>query len=142
MTTFKGACPHDCPDICAWVVAVENGIAKSVTGDTTHPFIQGALCSKLKHYEQRTYSSDRVLYPQRCIGKKGSGEFERISWDTAAREIGNHLKRCVDENGPLSIMPHNFAGTIGMLNRYAGEPFFARLGATGVHRDICGAVAA
>ena len=37
-------------------------------------------------------------------------------------------------------MPCNFAGTIGMLQRYAGDPFFARLGATEVDRQICGNV--
>ena len=142
MTIFKGACPHDCPDTCAWLVNVENGVAKSVVGDPSHPFTEGALCSKLKHYERRTYSDKRVLFPQRRVGKKGSGQFERISWETAIDEISAKLKNCIDSDGPLSVMPHNFAGTIGLLQRYAGEPFFARLGATGVHRDICGTVAA
>ncbi|MGR8946982.1 MAG: molybdopterin-containing oxidoreductase family protein [Gammaproteobacteria bacterium] len=142
MTIYKGACPHDCPDTCAWLVEVEDGIAKAVTGDPSHPFTEGVLCSKLKHYERRVYSDKRVLYPQRRIGSKGSGRFERISWETAVEEIAARLKTDVDEHGPLSVMPHNFAGTIGLLQRYAGEPFFARLGATGVHRDICGAVAA
>ena len=139
--TFRGACPHDCPDTCAWLVKVENDKAKAVVGDPAHPFTQGALCSKLKHYERRTHNDQRVLYPQKRVGEKGRGEFVRISWDTAIKEISAHLKHCIAEDGPLSIMPHNFAGTIGMLQRYAGDAFFARLGATGVHRDICGTVA-
>ena len=139
--TFRGACPHDCPDTCAWLVEVDNGKARAVNGDPTHPFTQGALCSKLKHYERRTYSNERVLYPQKRVGPKGRAVFEQISWQTAIGEITGHLKRCLSEYGPLSVMPHNFAGTIGMLQRYAGDAFFARLGATGVHRDICGSVA-
>lgn len=141
MTIVKGACPHDCPDTCAWLVNVENGVATSVVGDPDHPFTEGALCSKLKHYEQRTYSKDRVLYPQRRVGPKGAGKFERISWQTAIDEISSRMRDISDTDGPLAIMPHNFAGTIGLLQRYAGDPFFARLGATGVHRDICGSVA-
>ena len=141
MPVFKGACPHDCPDTCAWIVNVENGVATSVVGDPNHPFTEGALCSKLKHYEKRTYSEDRVLYPQRRVGKKGSGEFEQISWATAIDEISTRLKQTIEQHGPLAAMPHNFAGTIGLLERYAGDPFFARLGATGVHRDTCGSVA-
>lgn len=139
---IKGACPHDCPDTCAWIVNVLDGRAESVVGDPDHPFTEGALCSKLKHYEQRTYSPQRVLFPQRRIGEKGSGKFERISWDTAIEEIAAKLQSTLACHGPLSIMPHNFAGTIGLLHRYAGDPFFARMGATGVYRDICGSVAA
>ena len=138
---YHGACPHDCPDTCAWLVKVENDEALAVIGDPNHPFTAGTLCSKLKHYERRTHSDQRVLYPQKRVGTKGRGKFERISWHTAIEEITEHIKRCAADYGPLSIMPHNFAGTIGMLQRYAGDAFFAKLGATGVHRDICGSVA-
>ena len=140
-TLVRGVCPHDCPDTCAWLVIVEHGVATSVVGDPDHPFTEGALCSKLKHYEQRTYSKDRVLYPHRRVGPKGAGKFERISWETAIDEISTRMREISATDGPLAIMPHNFAGTIGLLHRYAGDPFFARLGATGVHRDICGSVA-
>lgn len=140
-TIYRGACPHDCPDTCAWLVEVEDGRARAVIGDPEHPFTQGALCAKLKHYEKRTHHAERILYPLKRIGPKGEAAFERISWEQAISEISAGLKRCIEEFGALSVMPHNFAGTIGMLQRYAGDAFFARLGATGVHRDICGAVA-
>ncbi len=51
------------------------------------------------------------------------------------------LKQTMAEDGPLAVMPYNFAGTIGMLQRYAGEQFFARVGATEMLGDICGATA-
>ena len=138
---YRGACPHDCPDTCAWLVEVEGGKARAVIGDPEHPFTQGALCAKLKHYERRTHHAERILYPMKRVGPKGEAAFERISWDQAITEITVRLKHAIEEFGSLSVMPHNFAGTIGMLQRYAGDAFFARLGATGVHRDICGAVA-
>lgn len=142
MKTVHGACPHDCPDTCAWLVSVDDdGRAVGLKGDPDHPFTRGALCSKLKRYPQRVYSEERVLYPQRRIGAKGEGRFERISWDTALEEIVARLKETIAKDGPLGAMPCSFAGTIGLLNRYAGDPFFKRLGATELDRQICGNVA-
>ena len=142
MKTVHGACPHDCPDTCAWLVTVDDeGKAVEFRGDPKHPFTNGSLCSKLKRYPQRVYSEDRVLYPMRRVGPKGTGAFERISWDEALKEISQRLKQTLTDSGPLAAMPYNFAGTIGMLQRYAGEQFFARLGATEVLGDLCGATA-
>jgi anaerobic selenocysteine-containing dehydrogenase len=137
-----GACPHDCPDTCAWLVTVDDdGRVVNFEGDPAHPFTDGALCSKLKRYPDRVYSKDRVLHPLRRTGAKGEGRFERIGWDEAIDEIVVRLQETVDEHGPLAAMPYNFAGTCGMLQRYAGEQFFARLGATEMLGDICGATA-
>jgi len=118
MKVVHGACPHDCPDTCAWLVTVDDdGRAIKFAGDPEHPFTRGALCSKLKRYPDRVYSNDRVLYPMRRIGNKGEGKFERISWDAALDEMVARLKTTVDKHGPLSAMPYNFAGSIGMLKR-------------------------
>ena len=142
MKQVHGACPHDCPDTCAWQVTVDDdGRATQVHGTPDHPFTQGALCTKLKRYPERVYSDQRVLYPLRRSGAKGSGSFTRISWDAALSEITTRLKHDIAQHGSLCAMPCNFAGTIGVLQRYAGDQFFARLGATEVDRQICGNVA-
>ena len=83
--TTIGACPHDCPDTCSMLVAVEDGVALSVRGNPDHPFTRGRLCVKVNNYQERAYDPERILYPMRRIGRKGSGDFERISWDDAPR---------------------------------------------------------
>jgi len=55
------ACPHDCPDTCAMLVTVEDGVAKKIQGDPSMPFTEGTLCTKVAHYLERTYSPDRLL---------------------------------------------------------------------------------
>src|SRR5262249_40074825 len=75
------ACPHDCPDTCAMVTTVRDGRVVGVRGNPEHPFTRGGLCVKVKNFEERVYHPDRVLYPLRRTGAKGSGAFERISWD-------------------------------------------------------------
>ncbi|MGR8920917.1 MAG: molybdopterin-dependent oxidoreductase, partial [Gammaproteobacteria bacterium] len=142
MKTVRGACPHDCPDTCAWLVTVDDdGRATRVEGDPDHPFTRGALCSKLKRYPDRVNAADRVLYPLKRTGAKGAGQFARIGWDEALDEVVARLEQTIARHGPLAALPYNFAGTIGMLGRYAGEQFFARLGATELLGDICGMTA-
>src|SRR5947208_16644401 len=83
----RGACPHDCPDTCAMLVTVEDGRAVRVAGDPDHPVTSGFLCTKVNRYVERTYHRDRLLHPMRRTGRKGLGQFERISWDEALDEI-------------------------------------------------------
>ena len=44
---IKGACGHDCPDTCGWVVDVVDGEAVKMVGDPDHPFTRGTLCAKV-----------------------------------------------------------------------------------------------
>src|SRR5256885_1272488 len=90
--TVHVACPHDCPDTCAMLVTVEDGIATKIQGDPTMPFTDGTLCTKVSHYLERTYSPDRLLYPMKRTGKKGEGKFRRVGWDEALDEIAGRLK--------------------------------------------------
>ena len=82
-TTHHGACPHDCPDTCSMVFEVEDGKLARLKGNSDHPMTRGGLCVKVKDYEKRHYHPDRVLYPMRRVGPKGSKQFERITWDAA-----------------------------------------------------------
>ena len=136
-TVVRVACPHDCPDTCAMLVTVEDGVAKKIQGDPTMPFTDGTLCTKVAYYLERTYAPDRLLYPMRRVGKKGAGKFERITWDAALDEIAERLKAAAAEN-PETILPCSYAGTMGMV-QYASmdRRFFHRLGATLLDRTLC-----
>ena len=136
--TVRGACPHDCPDTCAMLVTVENGKATKVRGDPDHPFTQGGLCVKVNDYTNHTYSPNRVLYPLRRVGRKGEGQFERISWDEALDEIATRFRAIINEYGGQAILPYSYLGTEGILNGLTvGDPFFHRLGATVSERTFC-----
>jgi anaerobic selenocysteine-containing dehydrogenase len=137
-TIVRGACPHDCPDTCAMLVTVDNGRAVAVRGDPEHPFTRGGLCVKVNDYTERVYSPERVLYPLRRIGPKGSGKFERIGWDSALDEIANRFRAIIDEHGAQAILPYSYLGTEGLLNGLnVGDAFFNRLGASISERTFC-----
>jgi anaerobic selenocysteine-containing dehydrogenase len=136
-TIVRAACPHDCPDTCAMLVTVKDGVAIKVQGDPLHPFTDGSLCTKVSHYAERTYSPDRLLHPMKRVGPKGKGEFRRVSWDEALDEIAARLKVCAAEN-PETILPLSYAGTMGMLQHSSMDRrFFHKLGASQLERTLC-----
>jgi anaerobic selenocysteine-containing dehydrogenase len=133
----RAACPHDCPDTCAMLVTVENGVATKIQGDPSMPFTDGTLCTKVAHYLERTYSPDRLTHPLRRIGKKGKGEFRRITWDEALDEIAARLKALAADD-PQSILPCSYAGTMGMVQYMSMDRrFFHKLGASLLDRTLC-----
>jgi len=139
VTTVRAACPHDCPDTCAMLVSVRDGRALEVRGDPGHPFTRGGLCVKVNNYVDKTYSPDRVLYPLRRSGPKGSGSFERVSWAEALDEIASRFRSSIADFGAESIMPVSYLGTEGVLNGLSvGDAFFNKLGATITERTYCG----
>lgn len=137
--TIHAACPHDCPDTCAMIVEVEGDRATRVSGDSAHPPTRGFLCTKVTRYLERVYNPDRLLYPQRRVGKKGEGRFERISWDEAIDEIASRFHSIAEsEDGPEAILPYSYAGTMGTVNGGSMDRrFFHRLGASLLARTIC-----
>jgi anaerobic selenocysteine-containing dehydrogenase len=136
--TVLAACPHDCPDTCSMLVTVENGRATNVRGNPDHPFTRGGLCVKVNNYTERVYNPDRILYPLRRSGPKGSGRFERIGWDTALDEIKTRWNAIRRQDGAAAILPYSYLGTQGTLNGLnVGDAFFNRLGATISERTFC-----
>ncbi|MDY0964487.1 molybdopterin oxidoreductase family protein [Massilia sp. CFBP9026] len=137
ITHVRATCPHDCPDTCAILVKVEDGVATEVKGDPEHPTTAGVLCTKVSRYADRTYHPDRVLYPMRRVGRKGEGKFERISWDEALDTIAARLKD-IGARDPQAILPYSYCGTMGLVQ---GESmslrFFNKLGASLLDRTIC-----
>ena len=136
-TQVRATCPHDCPDTCALLVTVEDGVAREVKGDPDHPTTAGVLCTKVSRYTERTYSPDRLLYPMRRVGKKGEGKFERISWDEALDAIAARLKPLAASE-PEAIVPYSYAGTMGLVQGDSmSARFFHKLGASLLDRTIC-----
>ena len=138
----KTICPLDCPDSCALIATVKDNQVVSLSGDPDHPYTRGMICRKMNRYPERLNAPARLLYPQIRVGRKGAGEFRRISWDEAWQRLTEKISRTVTEFGGQSILPYCYAGNMGLVNRYAGFPLFHKLGASRLHQTICSATAA
>jgi anaerobic selenocysteine-containing dehydrogenase len=131
-------CALDCPDCCSLLINVVDGKGSQLRGNPDHPVTRGFLCGKVARYLEREYSPDRLLYPQKRIGTKGEGKFQRITWDEALDTITARLSAIAAEYGAEAILPYSYAGTMGLLNGSGMDRrFFHRLGASRLDRTIC-----
>ena len=137
--TVRGACPHDCPDTCALLTTVENGVAVRVQGNPEHRPTDGALCTKVSRYTERSYHPERILTPLKRVGPKGSGRFEPVGWDEALDDITARLQ-AIAARDPQAILPYSYAGTMGQVQGEGmAARFFHKLGASHLERTICAA---
>ena len=137
-----GACPHDCPDTCSMLTTVVNGVATKVQGNPAHPHTDGALCTKVARYTERTYHPERILHPLKRMGPKGSGQFEPVSWDAALSDIATRLQTIASRDAQ-AILPYSYAGTMGLVQSESiAARFFHRLGASLLDRTICASAGA
>lgn len=138
-SVVRGACPLDCPDTCSWIVTVKDGNAVALRGDPEHPFTRGSLCNKVAGYLNYARSPDRLLYPLRRVGPKGSGEFIRISWDEALETIAARLLDVINTHGAEAIWPFLGSGSMGLIQGAygAGRRLWNVLGASRHVQTIC-----
>jgi len=133
----RSVCPYDCPDACGLLVEVLDGKAVKVVGDLDHPFTRGFLCPKMNRYQETVHSPLRLTRPLLRTGAKGMGQFRPISWPEAVERIADRWRTILRLDGSESILPYSYAGTMGLVQRNAGHPFFYRLGASRLERTIC-----
>src|SRR3954447_936474 len=138
----RGACPHDCPDTCGVLTEVVDGRAVSFQADPDHPVSHGWLCAKVRPYLDHVYHPGRLTHPLRRVGPKGSGQWQRVTWEGALAEIAARWKAIITESGAEAILPYSYSGTLGLVQMVvASGRFWNRLGASQLERSICGAAA-
>ena len=92
-----GICPAGC-----WVeLGHDNGKLLDIRADTGHPL--GMICRRGRHAPEIIYSENRLMYPMKRVGAKGSHEFERITWDEAYDIIVENLNKIKAESGPEAV---------------------------------------
>ncbi|MEF8975647.1 MAG: molybdopterin-dependent oxidoreductase, partial [Halapricum sp.] len=126
----------NCTGSCSWDVYVKNGQVWREQQANDYPRFDEDLpdpnprgCQKGACYSDYVDAEQRVKYPLRNTGERGSGEWERISWDEALTEIAEHV---IDEvmagrydaiSGftPIPAMsPVSFASGTRMINLLGG----------------------
>lgn len=116
--TARSVCPHDCPSTCALdVEVIDARTIGRVRGAKDDPYTAGVICEKVARYAERIHHPNRLTHPLRRVGKKGSGEWQRISWDEAFDEIVARWLAIEAADGPEAIWPYFYAGTMGHVHR-------------------------
>jgi len=109
----------DCGGRCPLRMYVKDGVITRIeTDDCENTDRQLRACWRGRAYRHWIYHPDRLKYPMKRVGEKGSGKFERISWDEAMDTIVNQLKRVKENYGNSSIF-FSSAGHMGALHTSA-----------------------
>ena len=131
------ACPHDCPSTCTLDIEHNNKHIFKINGNKENSYTKGVICSKVSRYRERTHNKNRLLYPLKRIGKKGSTRFQRISWDEALNIVSKKLLKIKNDYGSESIWPYYYAGTMGLLQRDSINRFRHEFNFSGQYSTIC-----
>ncbi len=142
-THRPSVCPLDCPDTCSLVATVENGEITKVRGSKVNSLTSGVICKKVsKYYPDFIHGEQRLTTPLKRTGKRGSGEYQQISWDEALELCHQGIQKAIDKYGSESVLPLNYCGPHGQLaSGSMDRRFFYRLGATQLNRaPLCAGV--
>ena len=95
---------HLCSGRCSRKATIENGKVVDWDRDLESglptewcPVKKGASVVEILNHP------DRLKYPQKRVGKKGGGEWKRISWDEALDTIAEKFRKIKEELGPESV---------------------------------------
>lgn len=136
---FAGACRGNCDGGCFLNVHVRDGQVVRTTARDFPETHYNRICSKGLTQVGRIYSAQRLQYPMRRVGERGSDEFERISWDEAFQEIADRWKGITDEYGPgaMAVLygSGNYAVCSGVGASSATNRFINATGASYINMD-------
>jgi anaerobic selenocysteine-containing dehydrogenase len=82
---------------------IKMGLAKKLEGNPQHPVNRGKLCARGQAGLQALYHPDRITYPIKRTGARGSGEFQQITWEDALKELASHLSTLQSSKSTSSL---------------------------------------
>ena len=90
-------------------------------------------CARGLSQREVLYAEDRLKFPMKRVGPRGSGRFEPISWEEALDQIAGELRRVKDQHGPDSVLFLGHSGSQSTLHSTAtrtgpGSRFFSLFG--------------
>jgi anaerobic selenocysteine-containing dehydrogenase len=92
-----------CHGGCGVLIHVSGGRIVRIEGDPESPLNEGRLCPKGAASVDHVYHPDRLTHPLRRVGERGSGRFERVTWDEALDEIAARLNEIRGSDGPEAV---------------------------------------
>jgi len=105
MTVVKTIC-QGCYYYCGLNVSVDRDRIVRIDGMPEHPVNRGTICPKGLAAQQLVTDPRRLTEPMRRVGKRGSGQWETISWDAALDLVASTLDAARREHGPESLVYH------------------------------------
>jgi anaerobic selenocysteine-containing dehydrogenase len=105
---------RECRNGCGMLVHVQAGKAIKVESDPESPKFRDKLCFRSEASLERLYSANRLTYPQKRVGDRGEGKWQRITWDEAMDTVAQKFASAKDKHGAESV-----ALVKGIYERYS-----------------------
>ena len=87
-TTVKSTC-RLCYNNCGVRIRLKDGKPVKIQGDTDNPFSKGKICPKGSASLEYLNHPDRLTDPLKRIGKRGAGQWRKVTWDEALESIAD-----------------------------------------------------
>ncbi|HLU38945.1 MAG TPA: molybdopterin-dependent oxidoreductase, partial [Planctomycetota bacterium] len=110
----------NCEAACGLVAYVdkETRRIRKLEGNPYHPGSRGRNCAKGPATLNQVHDPDRILYPMKRVGPRGSGHFERTTWDEVLDTLAARIRAALREGRRTEVMYHvGRPGHDGMMER-------------------------
>ena len=84
----------------------ETNTVRKFEGNPYHPGSRGRNCAKGPATINQITDPDRILYPLKRKGKRGSGDWERVTWDEVLDDIAGRIRKALQEGRNNEIAYH------------------------------------
>ncbi len=128
----EGIC-YMCGSGCPIEVHVQQG--KAIHTENADPRMD--ICPRWRAQLDFVYHPERLQYPLKRVGERGSGAMVRVSWDEALHKIASKLLLTAEEYGPESVVFYTTSNKECLpyyhrLTHAFGSPNFCTMGPEGV----------
>ena len=98
----------NCESACGLLAYIdkETLTVQKIEGNPEHPGSRGRNCAKGPATHNQITDPDRILYPLKRTGKRGAGQWEQVSWDTALDDIAARIRKALQEKRNNEVMYH------------------------------------
>jgi anaerobic selenocysteine-containing dehydrogenase len=98
----------NCEAACGLVAYVERSTntIRKLEGNPYHPGSRGRNCAKGPATLNQINDPQRILYPLKRSGPRGSGQFERTTWDEVIATFAARIRKALVENRRTEVMYH------------------------------------
>ena len=140
MTAIIPSTCWECGTLCGALLTLDaSGRVARIAPNPAHPTSRGAFCVKgIRGLQDWTDHPDRLLHPLRRVGERGSGQWQRVTWDAALDELADGLAAVRARHGPLALVGavsgafYSRGAVVALLLRSLGSPNWM------INQDLCG----
>lgn len=117
---FNNVCANNCKQTCRILAHVYNGNLVRTAVNPMPNTRYNRICLRGISHAQRVYHPNRLKYPMKRVGPRGSGQWDTITWDEAINTIAQNIHSVAEKYGSQAVGFIPISGNYGMVNGMGG----------------------